>query len=75
MLALARARAQGRTAYQVAVDAGEHPSELSRWVNGRKLPTRTQAERIAAVLGYPVDQLFDHIRRAGDTDVEQEPQA
>jgi transcriptional regulator with XRE-family HTH domain len=64
VLALARSRANGRLAYQIAAAAGVHPSELSRFVNGHKLPTRTEAEHVAAELGYRVDQLFPRVRRA-----------
>ena len=49
VLALARARARGESAYQVAARAQVHPSELSKWANGRRTPTPAQAERVAAV--------------------------
>jgi len=40
-IALTRARMlEGGPAYAFAAEAGIHPSELSRWVNGHKVPTR-----------------------------------
>lgn len=58
VLALARARARGESAYQVAARAQVHPSELSKWANGRRTPTPAQAERVAAVLGCQPEDVF-----------------
>jgi hypothetical protein len=66
LFALARARVGGMPQWRVASRAGVSPSLLSFWVHGQRVPTRSQAEDVAAVLGYPVDQLFSRVRKAGD---------
>lgn len=58
VIALARARASGRHAFQVAAAADVHPSELSRWTHGHTSPSPAQAERVATALGLPVKALF-----------------
>jgi transcriptional regulator with XRE-family HTH domain len=58
LLALARARARGESAYLVAARAGVHPSELSRWMNGRRNPNADQSRRVAEALGVEVDDIF-----------------
>ncbi|MGA2163792.1 MAG: helix-turn-helix transcriptional regulator [Solirubrobacteraceae bacterium] len=58
ILAIARERAAGRPAHMVAARVPIHPSELSRWVNGRRSPTRNQAARLAKILGEPIGDLF-----------------
>jgi transcriptional regulator with XRE-family HTH domain len=58
LLALARARAKGRSAYKIAAAADVHPSDLSRWMHGRRTPSPAQAERLAQALGLPVEGLF-----------------
>lgn len=68
VLALARAGARGESAYQVAARAGVHPSELSKWKNGRRSPSAAQAVRVADALGEPAESLFPHVyeREAGE---------
>jgi transcriptional regulator with XRE-family HTH domain len=58
VLALAHARARGESAYQIAARAGVHPSELSRWANGRRAPSAEQAARVADALGCRVEVIF-----------------
>ena len=65
--ALATARLAGRPAYDIAARARVSPSELSKFVNGHRVPDRTQAENIAAELGVTqIDKLFPRIRAGGD---------
>jgi transcriptional regulator with XRE-family HTH domain len=61
ILAVAEERARGRYAHHIAAAAGVHPSELSRWLNGRKTPNREQAIRLASVLQQPVTSLFSDL--------------
>jgi transcriptional regulator with XRE-family HTH domain len=58
LLALARARAQGQSAYKIAAQAGVHPSDLSRWMHGRRSPSAAQAESVARVLGCKTADIF-----------------
>jgi hypothetical protein len=72
-VALALAKADGRMEWMIASQSGVSAPLLSLWKYGQRTPTRSQAERVAAVLGYPVDQLFDRVRRVADRDNEQRP--
>jgi len=58
LVAMARERMRGRPAHVIAAAVGVHPSELSRWTNGRRRPTPVQRERLAGLLGLDVDELF-----------------
>jgi transcriptional regulator with XRE-family HTH domain len=58
VVALAWARSRGESGYQVAARAEVHPSELSRWANGHRLPNPEQAARLARALGQQTDVLF-----------------
>jgi hypothetical protein len=58
LIALARERARGRFGHHVAAAVGVHPSELSRWLNGHKVPTVERAQLLAIALGEPLDRLF-----------------
>ena len=58
ILALAHARAQGRSAAKVAALADVHPSEVSRWAYGHRSPTPAQAARVAQALGCEVSDIF-----------------
>ena len=46
----------------VARAAGLGESVVSRILNGRQVPTKDQAEKIAKVLDIPTDELFEAIR-------------
>jgi transcriptional regulator with XRE-family HTH domain len=58
LLAIARARLAGRPTYALAAEMPIHPSELSRWLSGRRQPTRDQAQRLAGLLGCDARELF-----------------
>jgi transcriptional regulator with XRE-family HTH domain len=58
LIAIARSRAQGRSAYRIAAQAKVHPSELSRWIHGRRKPSAAQAARVAKALGCAVADIF-----------------
>ena len=66
IVALALAKADGVPQWGIATRSEMSPSLLSLIAHGHRTPSRTQAERIAAALGLPVDQLFDHVRKPGD---------
>jgi len=51
MVELARCRARGMTAREVAAEAGLHPSVLSAFAHGRRTMRPEAAERLAVVLG------------------------
>jgi lambda repressor-like predicted transcriptional regulator len=57
-LAILRLRPQGVCAGDVGARAGISHSRLSRFQNGWEQPAPEVAERIAAVLGVPVEQLW-----------------
>jgi transcriptional regulator with XRE-family HTH domain len=52
------ARLRGEPGYSIAQRAGISPAFLSMVVHGRERPSLTTAERLAAVLGQSVAQLF-----------------
>jgi transcriptional regulator with XRE-family HTH domain len=58
VLAMAHQRMRGNPAHHIAAGVPVHPSELSRWVNGRRLPTLEQAQRLAEILGERLEVLF-----------------
>lgn len=65
MVQLARCRARGLTAREVAADAGLHYSVLSALAHGRRTMRPAVAERLAAVLGVEPSDLLPS--EGGDT--------
>lgn len=49
--------ADGRPKYLIAALAQMTPNLLSAFISGRRQPTTEQAERLAGVLGVPVENL------------------
>lgn len=47
-----------RTLISVAAEAGINPGFLSRVERGKRSPSRAVAERLAVVLGLPVDDVY-----------------
>lgn len=61
-LSLAHVRASdGRRHFQVAADAGIHPTELSKILNAHRAPTVKEADRIAVALNRNVAELFPEL--------------
>lgn len=50
--------ADPRPVYLIAAEARFAPTTLSQVVGGSKVPSPERCERLAAVLGIPVEQLF-----------------
>jgi transcriptional regulator with XRE-family HTH domain len=48
-----------RKQWQIALDAGLSESRFSRIVSGRIVPSSTEKQRIAGVLGLNLEQLFE----------------
>lgn len=57
MLALSR-ESRGLTQAQLAVKLGLSQAEISKYENGLRVPSDTQAERMANVLGYTTDFFY-----------------
>lgn len=53
---------KGLRQFEVAQQIGYCDSVVSRILNGRQLPTKEQAEKIAEVLDIPVGELFPATR-------------
>jgi transcriptional regulator with XRE-family HTH domain len=53
---------KGLRQFEVAQQIGYCDSVVSRILNGRQLPTKEQAEKIAKVLDIPVSELFPATR-------------
>jgi hypothetical protein len=50
--------ADGRAIYVIGAAAGWAPTTLSQAVHGWKIPSPERCARLAAVLGYSVEELF-----------------
>lgn len=61
VLAMARERRLGNPAHRIAAACGKHPSELSRWINGRRIPSAEEARQLAAVLNMDVAEIFPQL--------------
>lgn len=48
----------GRHKYQIAYDSGMHPNSLGQILSGRRVPTESEKQRLAAVLERSVESLF-----------------
>lgn len=50
--------AEKRTGRWLAKQLGVHHTQISRWVNGRSIPTTGNRRRIAKALGVTVESLW-----------------